>query len=197
MQGRLGMNSVQIMQEDWDYLIILDACRYDYFSKLCGEYLQGSLEKVYSPASCTTEWCRRSFKEYNDVVYVSANPHINSKTGRQAFVARDYFFRVIDVWDYGWDEGLGTVHPREVTKAAQDLKEKYSGKRLIVHYMQPHAPYLIYGRNVGFSRPRPMVTHDAVLTRIRDDGTRGIVEEKAVRFLASLAKGARLFGGNP
>jgi len=74
------LQKVSIMDEEWDYLIVLDACRYDYFSKLVGTYLQGKLEKVYSPASCTLEWCKKSFKEYyNDVVYVSANPYINSK----------------------------------------------------------------------------------------------------------------------
>jgi hypothetical protein len=71
---------INIMDKQWDYLIVLDTCRYDYFLKLFDGFLQGKLEKVYSPASCTVEWCIKSYtKNYKDVVYVSANPYINSK----------------------------------------------------------------------------------------------------------------------
>lgn len=41
-----------------------------------------------------------------------------------------------------WDEDLGTVLPADVTKAAIEAFETYPDKRLIVHYMQPHQPWI-------------------------------------------------------
>ena len=51
------------------------------------------------------------------------------------------FYIVIDVWKFGWDEELDTVPPEEVTKVAIKIHNESPGKRLIIHYMQPHAPY--------------------------------------------------------
>lgn len=131
------------MEKSWDSLLVLDACRYDCFEKLHEEYFKGELMKVISPGSETSEWCRAVFKEkYEDVVYVSSNPRINSEVEVRGFKASEHFHEVIDVWDWGWDENLGTVKPETVNEAALEAEEKYPEKRLIVHYMQPHAPYL-------------------------------------------------------
>ena len=54
-----------VMTENWDYLIILDACRYDYFKKYYNKYLTGGiLEKAISPATWTLEWAEKNFKSY-------------------------------------------------------------------------------------------------------------------------------------
>lgn len=149
------------MDEHWDYLVILDACRYDYFYKLYGEYFRGRLEKIISSGSTTLEWCKRSFQEkYSDIVYISANPYVNSKTSVKGFNAKNHFFRIVDVWDYGWDEGLGTVHPRRVNETFQTIRDKYPNKRLILHYLQPHAPYIGHGLyQQGFSQPSVYDSH--------------------------------------
>lgn len=179
------LRKVSIMDEKWDYLIVLDACRYDYFSRFYGYYLQGKLEKVLSPASTTLGWCKKSFREYyDDVVYVSTNPYINSKVEVEGFGAKDYFFRVVDVWDYGWDEKFGTVHPQKVNEAVQNLRGKYSGKRFIIHYMQPHAPYLGYNLNIGFVRPQMMLARNTIRVKFRTDRKSKILE-KAVEILRS------------
>lgn len=138
---------LRIWKKDWKYLIILDACRYDYFQKIYREYLTGKLEKVRSPGSMTTEWLDRVFSSgsWNDVVYISANPYINSKRipwGEPDPKKHFGFFKIIDVWDWGWNDELGTVHPREVNKAAILAVKLYKYKRFIIHYMQPHYPYL-------------------------------------------------------
>ena len=114
--------------------------------------MHGELKKAVSVGSSTTEWCKGSFKKrYDDVVYISANPHINSKFEVKGFNAKDHFFRVIDVWKWGWNEGLGTVHPKKVNEAVQTFKDNYSDKRFIIHYLQPHEPYIGYNlRAVGF-----------------------------------------------
>ena len=150
----MAIEKIMVMEEDWDYLIILDACRYDYFSKIYAELFQGELKKGISLGCSTLEWWEKSFKHrYDDVVYVSANPYINSKIEIKGLNAQNYFHSVIDVWLDGWDDDLGTVHPIEVNKAVMQNKEKHSDKRMIIHYLQPHAPYLGYNyHNSGYPR---------------------------------------------
>ena len=70
-----SMNSVRqyltkIWGTNWKYLIILDACRYDYFEKVYRNYLdQGILERVFSPAGGTLEWLTLTFKgNYRDII---------------------------------------------------------------------------------------------------------------------------------
>lgn len=150
------MKKKRIMNEKWDYLIVLDACRFDYFQQVYKEYFQGELEEIGSTGAATPEWCVNTFqKKYNDIIYISANPHINSKTTiwNGKWAAKDHFFRIIDVWKWGWDEDLRTVPPKEVNKAFTIYKDKYPEKRFIIHYMQPHAPYLHYQPKYQFKQP--------------------------------------------
>ena len=129
---------------DWDILIILDACRYDYFEKVYGDYLGGDLKKALSPATSTSEWCKKVLEtgDFNDVVYVSANAHINSKVKVKGFYGRKHFYKVIDVWDWGWDYSIGTTSPWKVNQGARKARDMYPNKKLIIHYMQPHFPYI-------------------------------------------------------
>jgi len=144
-----------IWSTNWKYLIILDACRYDYFERVYKDYSTlrlGKLKKVLSPGSSTTEWLEKIFqgRECKDTVYISANPYINSKglsyRGFDPKPIASRFYKVIDVWDWGWDERLSTVHPREVNKAVLVASRLYPNKRLIIHYIQPHFPYLSLAR---------------------------------------------------
>lgn len=127
----------------WDILILLDACRYDFFKKLYPRYLDGRLRKVLSPASHTLEWCEKVFADgrFQDVLYLSANPYINSKIEIGGFNARDKFLRIVDVWKFGWDNNLGTVPPQILSQQLLINVPNHKG-RIIAHYMQPHGPYL-------------------------------------------------------
>jgi hypothetical protein len=50
---------------------------------------------------------------------------------------------VINVWlDEGWDEDTGTVLADTMTEAAIDAYERFPQKRLVIHYMQPHYPFV-------------------------------------------------------
>jgi hypothetical protein len=158
---------LKIMEEEWDYLIILDACRYDYFAALWKNYFDGVLEKRASLGSWTLEWCLKSFKSYYpDVIYVSGNPYINSKIQIKGFDARRHFYKIIDVWDFGWDEDLGTVPPENINKITLSLVPKFPQKRFIIHYLQPHSPYISRKfQTIGFPKPNPR--HGQILTGIR------------------------------
>lgn len=163
------------MDEQWDYLIILDACRYDYFERVWKKYFDsGQLSRRKTVGTVTLQWRDNSFKEYyDDVVYVSANPYINSAKAVKGFLGTDHFRKVYDVWKSGWDEGLGTVRPETVTAAAIEAAQSHPKERVIVHYLQPHAPYLSLGQDSrGF--PVPDLDSASVMTGTtqQDDGSR-------------------------
>jgi len=157
------MREQNLFNEDWDTLIILDACRYDFFEKVYRDYLDGKLEKRISPASHTVEWLIKSFPDKYDITYISANPFINSfniplknilPKSKSSWKATEHFFKVIDVWQFGWDENLNTVHPRTVNTA---YFANQSNKKTIVHYLQPHTPYLSHDFTIdlcNFNRDR-------------------------------------------
>lgn len=135
-----------IQNGNWDVLIVLDACRYDYFKNNYGKYFdekQVNLEKVRSEGSHTEEWLEKTFSgtSLNDTVYFSANPFINSK-GIRGSPAKEVFDTVIDVWDWGWNAEYGTVLPETVEKSFLKKKDRHEGKRFVLHFEQPHAPYL-------------------------------------------------------
>jgi len=131
---------VNIMREDWKYLIILDACRYDTFKR--NNTIPGDLQKKTSLGSGTREWLKENFKEYyEDLIYISANPFASDHRVA-GFKGSEHFFKVENVWSYGWDKEVGTVPPKNVTDAAIKMIKKYPEKRMIIHYMQPHGPWL-------------------------------------------------------
>jgi len=146
----MGMGDIKIQNVwkfNWKFLIILDACRYDFFENVYKKYLDGNVRKVYSRASGTLEWVSKVFPDYyKDIIYISANPFINSKIevikGDFRFDAKKHFYKVIDVWNFGWDENKGSVHPMEVNKVFFKYLKKYKNYRFVLHYLQPHPPYI-------------------------------------------------------
>jgi hypothetical protein len=146
-----------ITAEDWDYLILLDACRYDYFAQAAPRFLAGSIQKRESVGCCTSEWRDKTFTDrYDDIVYVSSNPYISDLMPVNSFWGREHFHKVYDVWRTGWDEKIGTVRPETITAAAISAIRAHKGKRFIFHYLQPHAPYLSLGNDAsGFPLPNP------------------------------------------
>ncbi|WP_144060699.1 hypothetical protein [Salinarchaeum sp. Harcht-Bsk1] len=130
-------DAIHVMDEEWDNLIVLDACRADEFEKVANLDQFDSYERVVSLGSHSSEWTRRNFAndEFGDTVVVSANPHT-------AKVAGNSFHDIIPLWEVAFDDEEGTVLPEDVVEAALEASEKYPQKRLIVHFMQPHAPFV-------------------------------------------------------
>jgi hypothetical protein len=132
-------DGTDLMAEEWDTLVILDACRYDTFAEL--STLSGHLETRQSRGSHTVEFLRGNVadRRLHDTVYVTASPQLYRH--RTALGAE--FHAVDHVWHgAGWDESAGTVRPETVTERALAAREEYPNKRLLVHYMQPHYPFL-------------------------------------------------------
>lgn len=174
------------MHEEWDYLIILDACRYDYFERVYSNYLQGKLSKKISIGSSTNEWIKNTFKEaYDDVVYISSNPRIASKCNVKGFIGGEHFYKVYDIWKDHWDSRYGTVFPDDLTQAAIDIVKKHDNKRFIIHYLQPHAPYLSLKGNLhGFSDPN--FNMEKFLYRIDRQDQKARFRVKILSFLLGL-----------
>lgn len=126
------------MDEEWDTLIILDACRFDAFVEIEPEICaRGDLRRVISLGSSTPEWLAKNFgsETHHDTVYVSSTPHITK-------LQPGTFHSVDAVFDWGFNRELGTIPPGPIVDAALDAREQYPDKRLIVHFAQPHMPPL-------------------------------------------------------
>ncbi|WP_248516821.1 hypothetical protein [Salinarchaeum laminariae] len=135
-----GMN---VLDEDWDNLIILDACRYDHFCEQAT--LPGRTERRESIGSATYHWVRGTFAErrLHDTVYVGANSwflKLRDEIGAEVHTFVDLQHGGYDV---EWvDEELNVVTPETVTRVAKEVAEQYPDKRLIIHYLQPHHPFI-------------------------------------------------------
>lgn len=135
--GRV-QNKVQgcnFVEEEWDNLLILDACRYDMFERL--NDIPGSLESRRSNGSATREFVHNTFvgQTFHDTVYVTANPFVSMDVGNA-------FHAMINLWQSDWNDDLGTVEPKVVRRALLEAAEQYPNKRLIGHFIQPHHPFI-------------------------------------------------------
>jgi hypothetical protein len=127
-----------VLNERWDNLIILDACRFDVFEEVMREReMTGILEKRVSRGTNTGSFLKENFSNgrHEDIVYVSGNPYVS-------YFVRGKFFKIIPVWKYGWDQNYRTVRPETMYSFTLDAIKQYSGKRFVIHFMQPHEPYL-------------------------------------------------------
>lgn len=133
--------STYITEEDWGTIVIADAMRSDlYFDNVQNEYSSLFDEEytVTTPGSSTTTWLKSTFgDDHGDIVYVAGNP----MTSR---FRRGSFHRLYEVWDEAFNQETSIIDPESVTKKALEVRNKYPNKRLIVHYMQPHYPFIGY-----------------------------------------------------
>ena len=124
-----------IYDHDWDVLVILDACRYDMYREIVD-----SGEPVLSVASTSTEWMDVTFDEqYSDEImgtaYISANPYSQQLD--------DSRFGLVDhVWQDHWDDNVGTIRAEPVTDHGITAARSGEFDRVILHYMQPHFPFI-------------------------------------------------------
>lgn len=122
-----------IMMEDWDTLVLLDACRYDDF--VDANTLEGQLSHRFSKGADSPTFLEKNFENrtLHDTVYVTTNPHVTK-------LDDEIFHALIDDPLTEWNEQYQCVMPGSVTAAAIEAHRTYPNKRLIVHYMQPHDP---------------------------------------------------------
>ncbi|ALM76387.1 alkaline phosphatase family protein [Thermococcus barophilus] len=156
-------NGISIFEETWDSLVILDACRYDVFEE---EYkkrkMKGKLECRISKGTETTSFLLENFtnENYKDIVYITANPFVD-------LLLHDKFYKIISVWKDGWCNEWQTVLPKTVYEYTIYAINRYPNKRFIVHFIQPHYPYIGYNFTDGSFEELRRATLDGALPKIK------------------------------
>lgn len=133
-----------IHDTDWDTLIVLDACRYDFFRDNYERFFEGDLIKAHSPVSHTEKWFSIMFPDKYDITIYSGNPRVRSKVRQnRLYFAGDHFTKVHDIWDKCWDKGYDTVFAKDITNYVvhEIITGEFKGKN-IVWFLQPHYPYV-------------------------------------------------------
>jgi hypothetical protein len=160
------------MNEDWDNLIILDGCRYDAFIET--NWLEGTCCPSISTASESLSYIRDNFigENFHDIVYVSGNPYLYDIPERT-------FHAVYSAVESGWDSELETVTPGVIKNKAQMAFHKHSNKRFIIHFMQPHYPFIgSRGRAVEQGGGSPEGDTDSHIWTQLQYGNESITEER-------------------
>ena len=153
------------MEEDWDNLLIFDGCRADLFEQVVDLSFFDDYRQVKSLGSATGEWSIRNFsgKEFGDTVYVTGNPNPSKEAG-------DTFHYMDEVWRHSFDEEQLTVHPEAIIESTKEAIAKYPNKRLILHFMQPHRPFL-HTEKVRYSSWQPDVQDGVIQGTTQGDAS--------------------------
>lgn len=160
-----------VFERDWDTLIILDACRTDAIETVAPEYdFIKSVDSMWSVGSTSKEWYVHTFQsqDVTDVSLVSGNGWIKhlfetdpdwkywtatrnsiwhnisalDTPLQRSFPTRGEFNSYVPVvGNHGADVGT-TPLPDEITDAAIYEHRQRESKKMIIHYMQPHEPYV-------------------------------------------------------
>lgn len=132
-----------VLDQNWDYLFICDACRHDLFKQ--NNTLPGKLECVWSRGGETGEFLENNFMDtyHEDIVYVSATP-------RHHNYISDLVFEYIPVWESEWEKNTGLVQADRMAEYCIEATKEYPNKRIIFHFLQPHLS--IYSAE-GINRP--------------------------------------------
>lgn len=139
--ARFNKEGIDIFEEDWDTLILLDGCRYDMLADT--NDFPGKTRKRISRGSHTSQFIYGNFdgKELLDTVYTTASPQFKRRK-MNGEVDTD-FHAVYNIWDtHRWDEKEGTVLPADMVDAARKILDKHPEKRHVIHFIQPHYPFI-------------------------------------------------------
>jgi hypothetical protein len=165
-----------MFEEDWDLLIILDACRADALQEIKDEYgFLTDVEQRWSAAGHSAEWIAKNFDrkwthDISKTAYVTANPHsetvfenrfqhFKDSSDEIEMLNRFGDFDVvipeeIGLYDPIWksagfrEEDNYDLYgsPRALTDRLIEVGRNSEYDRTIGHYMPPHTPYIINAR---------------------------------------------------
>ena len=136
--GRYTNFGSNIFDEQWDVLVILDACRWDLTWEMAPRYDFLDKTTTYSVASSSEEWMEKTFRtvDTSNVGYVTGNPFSRQTLDENDFLLLD------EVWEYAVDDEIGTIPADAVTDRTIQAHREHDPERLISHYMQPHYPFI-------------------------------------------------------
>lgn len=176
-----------VFEREWDTLVVLDACRVDALQEVAPEYeFLGEVESIWSVGSTSPEWYAQTFArdyadELSETTLISSNPWANKilfdgntpPEGPVPWLNTD--------WDTVSAEELERIertrqHDRPYSDATDFTTElttvqspsyvtdrgivagRNGCQRLILHYFQPHRPFI-----------HDLVTNGEELSRIEED----------------------------
>lgn len=130
------------IQQDKFAIVVLDSCRFDYFQEEVDDFLDGELRPVFTSATATMNYIQTVWDgEQYDLTYVtglSAPTDHAFERKDEKYRPSEHFSDFVHVWQTCENKELGAVPPEEMTKAAL----QQSDDKMIIHYVQPHAPYV-------------------------------------------------------
>jgi len=133
INGDTSNSGVAVMEEDWDNLILLDSYRSDSFENHSS--LNGDFSTKVSKGAWSLEFIVNNFQgeQFHDTVVVTSNPYYQrySKLDQNTFHSIIYTPKT---------QGIESFD--ELTEKAIEAYQEFPDKRLIVHYMKPHAPHV-------------------------------------------------------
>lgn len=123
-----------LFAEEWDNLVMLDGCRRDTLQET--DQFEASVNSRQSPGSQTLEFLQETIegRSFPETVYVTANPQITKIDAE--------FADIIPLWDTAWNDEYETVLPESVVEAGLTAHKQYPDKRLWIHFVQPHIPFI-------------------------------------------------------
>jgi len=153
-----------IFTQEWDLLLVLDACRVDALREVAPEYeFLSDINEIWSVGSNSHEWIAQTFNnkyesEIAETTYVTGNGFTKRIFETRTFppskitvpftwtnwdiVDQNKLQNLVEVWRHHRDERLKVVPPDILTDYTIDIGRRKKPDRMIVHYMQPHGPYI-------------------------------------------------------
>lgn len=167
----LGTN---VFEREWDLLVVLDACRVDALRTVAPDFsFLGTVGSMWSVGSSSHEWLCNTFTNCHKetierTMYISTNPFTprTFTDGERPPVAYSVPFMWADwdvvnegtignlrqLHDHDYEAFSDTVPPDLVTDHAIQAGRTEDFDRFIVHYYQPHRPYI----GKAFPEGRPL-----------------------------------------
>jgi len=164
--GRLGRAlsglcpGMPVWEREWDICCVLDGCRVDLMRELAGDHRAvpgAAVESVWSVGSQSAEWMDETFgpahhEEMANTAYVTGNPftaqsadHVLVTSEETLPLSGEDWGLLYEAWREEWvDDEVSTIPPEPLTEAALAVwnrREELGVGRVLVHYMQPHAPF--------------------------------------------------------
>ena len=136
IQYKIHGPGINYAEADWDTLVILDACRADLFEEVTSINRWDEYRQVNSGSGATPVWFKRKWDgEYGDIVYVAGTPVLSR-------CAPGSFHYIVECWQNAINKKLNAPDPKVVTESAVKAHKEFPNKRVVVHYIQPHYPFL-------------------------------------------------------
>ncbi len=141
--GRVLPYGENVYDREWDVLVVLDACRPDALEAVAAdtEYIE-NVGRIRSVGSWSSEWLENSFDPASRRDAVAGTAMVTGNTWTDRYLDAGAFGALDEVWKYAWDEDLGTVPADAITDRAVATARGGDHDRLVVHYMQPHHPFV-------------------------------------------------------